>query len=146
MGLLGELGYTPVSLDAVLDHYLRGAPLPPGAVLLTFDDGYRDNLENALPILRRHGYPAVLFVPIGFLDDERALPHEESLRLLGVRNETVDWERSPSSRREASGSSRTGSATGPSRSSTRRRRRARSRSRSSSSRSGSGARSRRSRS
>jgi peptidoglycan/xylan/chitin deacetylase (PgdA/CDA1 family) len=91
MALLGELGYTPVSLDAVLEHYLDGAPLPAGAVLLTFDDGYRDNLENALPILQRHGYPAVLFVPIAFLDDERPLPHEESLRLLGVRNETVEW-------------------------------------------------------
>ena len=32
-------------------------PLPVGAVLITFDDGYRDNLENALPVLRRHGYP-----------------------------------------------------------------------------------------
>ncbi|MGI8478363.1 MAG: polysaccharide deacetylase family protein [Gaiellaceae bacterium] len=91
MTLLGELGYVTVSLDAVLEHYVRGAPLPPKAVLLTFDDGYRDNLENALPILRRHGYPAVLFVPIGFLDDTRPLPHEESLRLLGIRNETVDW-------------------------------------------------------
>jgi peptidoglycan/xylan/chitin deacetylase (PgdA/CDA1 family) len=91
MSLLGELGYVSVSLDAVLAHYLDGAPLPPRAVLLTFDDGYRDNLENALPILRRHGYPAVLFVPIGFLDDERPLPHEESLRLLGIRNETVHW-------------------------------------------------------
>ena len=92
MGLLGELDYTPVPLDAVLDHYLRGASLPSRAVLLTFDDGYRDNLENALPVLRRHGYPAVLFVPIGFLDDARPLPHEESLRVLGVRNDTVGWD------------------------------------------------------
>jgi peptidoglycan/xylan/chitin deacetylase (PgdA/CDA1 family) len=92
MTLVGELGYVPVPLDAVVEHYLRGAPLPPKAVLLTFDDGYRDNLENAVPILRRHGFPAVLFVPIGFLDDARPLPHEESLRLLGIRNETVDWD------------------------------------------------------
>ncbi len=92
MALLGKLGYVPVSLDAVRDHYLLGAGLPPRAVLITFDDGYRDNLENAVPVLRRHGYPAVLFVPIGFLDDAQPLPHEESLRLLGIRNETLDWD------------------------------------------------------
>jgi peptidoglycan/xylan/chitin deacetylase (PgdA/CDA1 family) len=92
MGLLGELGYTPVSLDAVRDHYVDGGELPSRAVLITFDDGYRDNLENAFPVLRRHGYPAVVFVPIGFLDDGRPLPHEEPLRLLGIRNETLDWD------------------------------------------------------
>ena len=92
MELLGELGYVVVSLDDVLDHYLEGAPLPERAVLITFDDGYRDNLENALPILQQHRYPAVLFVPIGFLDSDRPLPHEEALRVLGVVNRTVDWD------------------------------------------------------
>jgi peptidoglycan/xylan/chitin deacetylase (PgdA/CDA1 family) len=91
MALLGELGYVPVSLEQVRAHYVDGAALPTGAVLITFDDGYRDNLVNALPILQRGGYPAVIFVPIGFLDGDRPLPHEEALRALGVRNETVDW-------------------------------------------------------
>src|SRR5207249_4306985 len=79
MAQLGELGYTPVSLDDVLDYFLRGVPLPERAVLITFDDGYLDNLENAAPILRRNGYPAVLFVPIGYLGDPRPLPHDEHL-------------------------------------------------------------------
>src|SRR5262249_46600980 len=48
---LRELGYEVVDLDAVLDHYTLGAPLPPHAVLITFDDGYRDTLENATPVL-----------------------------------------------------------------------------------------------
>jgi peptidoglycan/xylan/chitin deacetylase (PgdA/CDA1 family) len=91
MSLLGDLGYVPVSLEQVRDHYVAGTPLPRGAVLITFDDGYRDNVRNALPILRNHGYPAVVFVPIGFLDGDRPLPHEEALRTLGVRNETIDW-------------------------------------------------------
>ena len=91
MTLLGKLGYTPVSLDVVRDHYLYGFELPRRAVLITFDDGYRDNLVNALPILREHGYPAVLFAPVGFLDDNRPLPHEEALHALGVRNPTVGW-------------------------------------------------------
>jgi peptidoglycan/xylan/chitin deacetylase (PgdA/CDA1 family) len=89
MALVGELGYTVVSLEAVRDHYVHGAPLAPGAVLITFDDGYRDNVENALPILRQHGYPAVVFVPVGYLADAHPLPHEEPLRALGVRNDTV---------------------------------------------------------
>src|SRR5919204_609035 len=91
MAQLRELGYRVVDLDAVIDHYVQGKPLPGGATLITFDDGYRDNLENALPVLRKHGYPAVLFVPIGFLGENRPLPHEERLTLQGIRNRTMDW-------------------------------------------------------
>jgi peptidoglycan/xylan/chitin deacetylase (PgdA/CDA1 family) len=91
MAALHEFGYQVVDLDAVLAHYGEGAPLPPLAVLITFDDGYQDNLEHALPILDRHGYRAVLFVPIGFLGDTRPLPHEERLALQGLVNRTLDW-------------------------------------------------------
>lgn len=94
MTLLRELGYKPVSLEAVRDHYVHGAPLPAKAVLITFDDGYLDNLENAFPVLVDHGYPAVIFAPIGYLDrGARPLPHEESLVPMGVRNPTLSWER-----------------------------------------------------
>ena len=91
MAQLGELGYGVVSLDDVLDHFAGLRPLPPRSVLITFDDGYRDNLENALPVLRRRGYPAVLFVPIGYLDSRRPLPHEEGLATSGIVNPTLDW-------------------------------------------------------
>jgi peptidoglycan/xylan/chitin deacetylase (PgdA/CDA1 family) len=89
---LRELRYTVVDLDAVLDHYTAGAPLPARPVLITFDDGYRDNLENALGVLRRYAYPAVLFVPIGYLDDEAPLPHEEHLAQRGLVNGTLRWD------------------------------------------------------
>jgi peptidoglycan/xylan/chitin deacetylase (PgdA/CDA1 family) len=92
MDLLGTLGYVPVSLADVRDYYVDGAPLPERAVLITFDDGYRDNLVNAFPILRGHDYPAVIFAPIGYLDDSRPLPHEEALLGYGVRNPTLDWD------------------------------------------------------
>jgi peptidoglycan/xylan/chitin deacetylase (PgdA/CDA1 family) len=92
MAQLGELGYTVVDLDAVLDHYLERKPLPPGAVLITFDDGYRDNLECAAPVLRKYGYPAVQFVPLAYVGDGLPLPHEESLASRGVINRTVDWD------------------------------------------------------
>jgi peptidoglycan/xylan/chitin deacetylase (PgdA/CDA1 family) len=91
MGLLRDLGYTVVDLEQVLDHYTSGTQLPPRAVLITFDDGYRDNLENAMDVLGRHGYPAVLFVPIGYLDTTLPLPHEERLAQRGIVNRTIDW-------------------------------------------------------
>jgi peptidoglycan/xylan/chitin deacetylase (PgdA/CDA1 family) len=91
MHQLRELGYTPVSLDAVVAHYRDRAALPAQAVLITFDDGYLDNLENAAPILGRHGYPAVLFAPIGFLGGRRPLPHDEHLAARGILNRTLGW-------------------------------------------------------
>jgi len=92
MDQLRQLGYVAVDLDAVLDHYVHGRPLPPHAVLITFDDGYHDNLDNAARVLRKYGYPAVLFVPIGYLDDRQPLPHEERLAAQGILNRTVEWD------------------------------------------------------
>lgn len=40
-------------------------------VVVTLDDGYRDNLVHALPVLRRHGVPATIFVTPGFCDQSR---------------------------------------------------------------------------
>jgi peptidoglycan/xylan/chitin deacetylase (PgdA/CDA1 family) len=91
MAQLAELDYTVVSLDDVIAHYVERRPLPRRAVLITFDDAYLDNLENAVPILQRHGYPAVLFAPIGYLGAGRPLPHDEHLATRGIVNRTLDW-------------------------------------------------------
>jgi peptidoglycan/xylan/chitin deacetylase (PgdA/CDA1 family) len=66
---------------AVLSRWLRVVPLPELAARLadpaplvgdlgaiTFDDGYRDNLDTALPLLRAHGAPATVFVSTDFID------------------------------------------------------------------------------
>jgi peptidoglycan/xylan/chitin deacetylase (PgdA/CDA1 family) len=92
MGELRELGYTVVGLDAVLAHYLDGAPLPAGATLITFDDGYEDVLRHALPVLERQGYPAVLFVPLGYVGEDSPLPHERRFAAQGLVNRTLDWD------------------------------------------------------
>jgi len=92
MDQLRQLGYAVVGLDEVLGHYVDGKPLPPQAVLITFDDGYHDNLENPARVLKKYGYPAVLFVPIGYLGERLPLPHEERLAAQGLVNRTIDWE------------------------------------------------------
>lgn len=54
--------YNVVSIHDVV-HWLRGQQnLPRYPVLITFDDGYRDNYVHAWPILREHRFPAVVFL------------------------------------------------------------------------------------
>ena len=54
--------YNVVSLAQVVDASRGVAALPPRALLVTFDDGWADNAEFALPALREAGVPAALFV------------------------------------------------------------------------------------
>lgn len=53
-------------MDAV--QGLRQGNLPSRAACITFDDGYADNAEVALPILQKYGIPATFFIASGFLD------------------------------------------------------------------------------
>ncbi len=50
---------------------LRSGSLPSRAAALTFDDGYADNHDVAMPILRRHGLTATFFVTTGYLGGGR---------------------------------------------------------------------------
>jgi peptidoglycan/xylan/chitin deacetylase (PgdA/CDA1 family) len=61
---------TPVSL-ADLRRFAMGARLPPNPVLVTFDDGYLEGHDVALPLLRRAGVPATFFIPTAFPDAGR---------------------------------------------------------------------------
>lgn len=74
---------TPEGFGAQLDLLAAAAEIvPPGAVAelsgargrrvaITFDDGYRDNHEHALPALEARGIPAAFFIPTGFIDRPR---------------------------------------------------------------------------
>jgi peptidoglycan/xylan/chitin deacetylase (PgdA/CDA1 family) len=50
---------------------LQRGRLPDRAVVVTFDDGYANNLTAALPSLAAHGVPASLFVATGYIDQGR---------------------------------------------------------------------------
>ena len=60
-----------VSLGRLIEHLDSGRP--ESVVAITFDDGYRDNYDNAIPILERHGLPATVFLSTGSLDTREPL-------------------------------------------------------------------------
>ena len=62
--------FNVLPLDEAVAALARGA-LPERALAITFDDGYADNFDVALPILREQGLPATFFVASGFLDGGR---------------------------------------------------------------------------
>lgn len=69
------MGYNPVSLDQLYDYVTGQKGLPPKPVVITFDDGYRDTYETALPILKRYGFKSTHFIITA--DAERRLTWAE---------------------------------------------------------------------
>jgi peptidoglycan/xylan/chitin deacetylase (PgdA/CDA1 family) len=66
VGLFGR-AFTVLPLGEAADRLAKDS-LPARALCITFDDGYANNHDTALPILARHGMTATFFVSTGFLD------------------------------------------------------------------------------
>jgi peptidoglycan/xylan/chitin deacetylase (PgdA/CDA1 family) len=62
--------FAPLPLGEAVARLARN-DLPAGAVCVTFDDGYADNLTVALPILQRRGVPATFFIATAYLNGGR---------------------------------------------------------------------------
>lgn len=62
--------FNVLPLDTAIRQLHEGS-LPSRAAALSFDDGYADNHDVALPLLRKHGLPCSFFVATGFLDGGR---------------------------------------------------------------------------
>lgn len=93
---------TPISLEQFLRHLAEDEPLPPNAVVLTMDDGYRSNYRLAFPLLREFGIAATIFLTTNFVDRgilqwtdrlEYAIGHADFdalLRVLPLANPSSD--------------------------------------------------------
>jgi peptidoglycan/xylan/chitin deacetylase (PgdA/CDA1 family) len=59
--------YNVISLGQLLQHLDSGSLLPPRTVVITFDDGWRDNYTYAFPLLKKHNLPATVFLTAGYI-------------------------------------------------------------------------------
>ena len=69
---------------------LSAGCLPARAAIISFDDGYRDNHDVALPILKRHGMQAAFFIATGYLGDGVQFNDRLVEAFRGLRAESLD--------------------------------------------------------
>lgn len=93
----------PIPLQQLSQGLLDGN-LPDQSVVVTFDDGYADNLYNAKPLLERYKVPATVFLTTGYIGHEREFWWDELDRLLlqpgtlprvltlNIKGSTYRWE------------------------------------------------------
>lgn len=63
--------FVVLSADDFTRHLREGRRFPDSSCLITFDDGWKDNFTNALPVLRRLELPAVVFLPASYIGQRR---------------------------------------------------------------------------
>jgi peptidoglycan/xylan/chitin deacetylase (PgdA/CDA1 family) len=101
MDHLASEGYRVVDLIEALE-LLRAGAMPARTVGMTFDDGFADVAEEALPVLERHGFRATMFITTGVTDGRLSFPwyEERQPRVLGW-DEVVALDRQGTLRFEA---------------------------------------------
>ena len=96
MKYLRENSYNVVNLDAILKHVHDRSPVPDKTVVVTLDDGFRNNYDNAFPIFQEFNIPATIFLASGMIEKTNSWMHENSfpkrsmLTWANIR-EMKDW-------------------------------------------------------
>jgi peptidoglycan/xylan/chitin deacetylase (PgdA/CDA1 family) len=67
-----QMDYVKKNFDTITFAQLKACregkiPFPKRPIIITFDDGFADNYQNAFPILKKHGLPATIFLASGFI-------------------------------------------------------------------------------
>ncbi|HEU4649768.1 MAG TPA: polysaccharide deacetylase family protein [Gemmatimonadales bacterium] len=67
MQWLATFGYQPIDMDALVRARQTGGALPRRPVVITFDDGFQGFADYAMPVLRAHGFTAVVYLVAGLM-------------------------------------------------------------------------------
>jgi peptidoglycan/xylan/chitin deacetylase (PgdA/CDA1 family) len=79
---LADAGYHGVTLDEVLANWQHRIALPAKPIVFSFDDGYGSQERNAMPILRSHGWPGVLYLEVKNLSIAGGITRAQVRRLM----------------------------------------------------------------
>lgn len=82
MAYLAHNGYTAVSVDQVAAALRGQGNLPTCPVAITFDDGYADAYDNAVPVLRKYGFHATFYIVTSYISTSKMFMNWDQVRTL----------------------------------------------------------------
>ncbi|HTM50343.1 MAG TPA: polysaccharide deacetylase family protein [Bryobacteraceae bacterium] len=85
---LRENGYVFISTRELMGILYEGKNPPRGAAWLSFDDGYKEWLQNVMPVIRDQNIPVTFFIPTGIVANEGLFPWKHPVQppTPGVRD------------------------------------------------------------
>ncbi|KEH89719.1 polysaccharide deacetylase family protein [Clostridium novyi] len=94
MKYLKDNNYTTLTLDELYDFFEKNIPVPKKSVVLTFDDGYKDNYNTAYPILKKYGFKATVFMITDYIGTGEYLTEDQLKEMdkngFDVQSHTAD--------------------------------------------------------
>lgn len=93
LAYLKKNNFQTISLQTWYEHFKTNKPVPPKNLILTFDDGYQDNLLIAAPLLKKYGFTATVFVvadQIGKFNNWDTVSHRHGAELMSI-DELESW-------------------------------------------------------
>jgi peptidoglycan/xylan/chitin deacetylase (PgdA/CDA1 family) len=84
MQLLAEMQMKVFSIDRLM-VFFRMRKIPKNSIAITFDDGYTNFLQNGIPILQKHQFPATLYIPVNHIGKK------STWNSMGIEHMLLDW-------------------------------------------------------
>ena len=82
MDFLDKSGYNVISLGDLVEGIKSGKKFNPGTVVITFDDGYKNNYLDAFPVLAKYDMPATIFIITNYVDTKPDYVTWDQVRLM----------------------------------------------------------------
>ena len=83
MAFLKRKGYSVISLDSLVRNIKEGNTYLPKTVVITFDDGFKDNFTNAFPVLGKNGMTATVFLITDYVNNKEEYLSWNEVTLMG---------------------------------------------------------------
>ncbi|MDZ4711549.1 MAG: polysaccharide deacetylase family protein [bacterium] len=93
---ISSQSYSPVTAEELTAHVYKNVPLPEKPILITFDDGYVNNLEFAFPLLKKYDLKATVFLPTQYIGnasnwDENAAAVMSAQQINSTDREIIEY-------------------------------------------------------